>query len=60
MKYVKCDCCDSKIDLGNVIYQKKELAAIFCSGACYAETFAFKTILTEDEADNCYAEILEK
>ena len=60
MKYVICDNCGSEIAIGTEVYKPSGIAGIFCSATCYGEAMGEVIMLTTDEAENCYKEIIEK
>ena len=52
-KFIKCDCCDRKIYLGDEVFRYEGYCGIFCSEKCFADEYASEITLTEDECDNC-------
>ena len=59
-QFIRCDYCDSKIYLGNEMYQLSGRSGCYCSGECFAADHAEITTLTAAEAENCFKELLEE
>ena len=52
-KYIKCDNCGKRIDLGSEVYYYSGYCGLYCSAECFADSYAEVTELDEDVAENC-------
>jgi hypothetical protein len=58
-KYIKCDCCNNKIELGDSVYKFSGYAGLYCSSDCFFDAYGEVHELDEDLAEDCYHKIYD-
>lgn len=58
-KYIKCDCCGNKINLGTEVYKFAGYAGLFCSAECFAYSYGEVHELTDELVEGCYHTIYD-
>lgn len=58
-KYIKCDCCGTKIFFGDRIYYRDGYCGTYCSADCFVYLFSDCDELTEEHAENCMCKVYD-
>jgi hypothetical protein len=58
-RYIKCDCCNKKIEFGQEVYKFNGHAGLYCSGECFADSYGEVQELDKELAYDCYHTIYD-
>ena len=58
-KYIRCDGCGNKIELGYEVYKFDGYAGLYCSAECFAEAYGITCELDNELAEDCYHKIYD-
>lgn len=58
-KYIKCDYCGKRIELGSEVYKFHGYAGLFCCAECFADSYGEAKELDTELAEDCYHKIYD-